>query len=84
MKKLIIPTLFCALFAGLPSTVAFAQKAPKAPAPAPVGLSLFKPGDTGSKNFRIPSLVCTVKGTLVALADLRPIVGLFLVEVMLF
>jgi len=35
-------------------------------------ITLFKPGDTGSKNFRIPSLVCTVKGTLIALADRRP------------
>jgi sialidase-1 len=35
-------------------------------------VTLFKPGDTGSKNFRIPSLVCTVKGSLIALADRRP------------
>ena len=35
-------------------------------------VTLFKPGDTGSKNFRIPSLVCTLKGTLIALADRRP------------
>jgi sialidase-1 len=35
-------------------------------------VTLFKPGDTESKNFRIPSLVCTVKGTLIALADRRP------------
>lgn len=35
-------------------------------------VTLFKPGDTGSKNFRIPTLVCTKKGTLIALADRRP------------
>jgi sialidase-1 len=38
-------------------------------------LTLFKPGDTGSKNFRIPTLVCTTKGTLIALADRRPTSG---------
>lgn len=35
-------------------------------------ITLFKPGDTGSKNFRIPALVCTTNGTLIALADRRP------------
>jgi len=48
----------------------WAQTAP--PSPEPVGLSLFKPGDTGCKNFRIPSLAVTLKGTLIAVADRRP------------
>ena len=46
--------------------------AQKAPAPEPLGISLFKPGDTGCKNFRIPSLAVTTNGTLVAVADRRP------------
>ncbi len=32
---------------------------------------LFVPGDTGSKNFRIPALLKTKKGTLIAAADRR-------------
>ncbi len=35
-------------------------------------VTLFKPGDTDSKNFRIPTLVCTTRGTLIALVDRRP------------
>lgn len=40
--------------------------------PAPLGLSLFMPGDTGCKNFRIPTLVVSTNGTLIAIADRRP------------
>ncbi len=40
--------------------------------PDPPYITLFKPGDTGSKNFRIPALVCTTNGTLIALVDRRP------------
>lgn len=49
---------------------AFAQA--DKPAAEPPFTALFKPGDTASKNFRIPTLVCTPKGTLVAVADRRP------------
>lgn len=68
-----MPPLFAALALVLLAGIGLAQpQAPKPAPPAPVGVSLFKPGDTGSKNFRIPALVCTPKGTLVALADRRP------------
>ena len=60
------------LTAGLCAPAAAQPPGPTAALPEPPGLSLFKPGDTGSKNFRIPSLICTVKGTLVAIADRRP------------
>ena len=61
-----------ALSLSLLASVSFSQPSvPKSEPPPPVGMSLFKPGDTGSKNFRIPSLVCTTQGTLVALADRR-------------
>lgn len=34
-------------------------------------IPLFVPGDTGSRNFRIPAMIKTSKGTLIALADRR-------------
>jgi sialidase-1 len=76
MKKLIflasclLITCACALAATAPSCTNLTVLAPIVDAKAIV--TLFKPGDTGSKNFRIPALVCTVKGTLIALADRRP------------
>lgn len=40
--------------------------------PPPLGISLFKPGDTDCKNFRIPALAVSTNGTLIAVADRRP------------
>lgn len=38
---------------------------------APESISLFKSGDCGSKYYRIPALVTTTEGTLIAVADRR-------------
>lgn len=73
MKNRTAHTLALVLLAALTGAGGRAQQPAAKPAPpAPLGVSLFKPGDTDSKNFRIPTLVCTVKGTLVALVDRRP------------
>ena len=37
----------------------------------PIYQTLFVPGDTGSRNFRIPALIRTRRGTLIAVADRR-------------
>lgn len=38
---------------------------------APESISLFKSGDCGSRYYRIPALVTTTEGTLIAVADRR-------------
>ncbi len=73
MKEIMKTRYLYLTLTALCATQALSQAPAEKPTPpAPVGVSLFKPGDTGSKNFRIPALVCTPKGTLVALADRRP------------
>ncbi|MCK4999151.1 MAG: exo-alpha-sialidase, partial [Anaerohalosphaera sp.] len=37
----------------------------------PASVIVFKPGLAGVKQYRIPSLLCTAEGTLIALADAR-------------
>ncbi len=46
-------------------------KVPQAKVTQRIGYTVAKPGDLGSKNYRIPAIVQTKKGTLVATFDIR-------------
>jgi len=60
-KKLLFPLLLCGLFVGC-----------AAPEPEePVHTLLFKSGDHGSKNYRIPALITAPDGSLLAVTDRR-------------
>lgn len=66
MKNTLLPGLFALLgFCAAPPATRAAEP------PAPEHTVLFRSGDAGSKYYRIPALVTTAEGTVLAVADRR-------------